>query len=288
MKSNHDNGIWDEHRWESHINEIEQKSHQLRSFLDTTLGEESPRWYRILKQSTSEQDALDSFIEEELLFDEAYFPDDDDDWDLDDEDDDDIIFGFTDEETKPFGFLADDGDAEYELDDEEDDDDDFDDDDDDGDDILDEFDGLEEGEEWKLLSEEYAMTDSGAIENLNIYNVAHSLGIDILKLAEQREELHLNKSYNQFVSDVLQISTKIAAGYSLGFEFDMIGGNIAYNKKGLYAANRALATLQTLKTKTVFPNREEYFQLHAKLFELRNDLGIYIQDLRDLFNNENI
>lgn len=270
MKSNHFNDIWDEHQWESHINQIEEKNHHFRDFLDNTFGEESPRWYRILKESPSEHDALDSFIEEQLMFDDAYFPDDDDDWDTDDDLDDDLIFGMFEDPFDEFEDDFDDLDDEWELDD----------------DLLDDSDDwedIEEGEEWKLLSEDYAMTNDGAIENLGIYNDAHRLGIRILRMAEEREQLHLNKFYNQFVSDILQISTKIAAGYSLGFELDVMGGNIAYTKKALQAANRALTSLQGLKNKSVFPKREDYFVMHTEVFEVRNNLGIYIQDLRERF-----
>lgn len=271
MESNHDNGIWDEHKWESHINEIEQKNNQWRVFLENTIGDENPRWYRILKQSDSEQDALDTYIEEELLFDEAYFPDDDDDWDLDDDEDDDLIFGFGDDEE----------------DDEIEDFTDLDESDFDDDDLLDDEMGfLEEGEEWKLLSHEFATTNYGTIENLNIYVQAHELGILVLKMAEENHKLHLNTMYNQFVSDVLQISTKIAAGYSLGFEIDMLGGNIAYNKKALDAANRALISLQSLKSKGVFPDAESYYLLHRNLSKLRNETGVYVQELRERFRDD--
>jgi len=268
MESNHDNGIWDEHKWESHINEIEQKNNQWRVFLENTIGDDNPRWYRILKQSDSEQDALDTYIEEELLFDEAYFPDDDDDWDLDDEDDDDILF-------------EDDEDFENYSDIDDLDDDDYD------DDLLDETMGfIEEGEEWKLLSLDFATTNYGTIENLNIYVQAHELGILVLKMAEEYNALHLNTMYNQFVSNVLQISTKIAAGYSLGFEIDMLGGNIAYNKKALDAANSALTSLQSIKNKAIFPDMESYFLLHRNLSKLRNETGVYLQELRQRFREE--
>lgn len=263
MRSNPFDDIWDEHKWESHINQIEQKSHQFREYLDTTFGDENPRWYKILKESSSEHDAINSFIEEELIFDEAYFPDDEDDWDLEDDVDDEDFFGLMEDS------FDDDEDWEY-----------------DDDDLLDEdFDDIEEGDEWKLLSDDYVMSDYGSIENLAVYGAAHSLGAEVLKIAEENDQVHTNPSYNLFVSDVLLITAKIAAGYSLGFEQDVLGGNIAYNKKALYAANRALDTLRTLKNKMIFKQSDDYYRLHATLFELRNDLGVYIQELREQFYN---
>ncbi|AXI99617.1 hypothetical protein CYPRO_0330 [Cyclonatronum proteinivorum] len=303
MKSNSSNQFWDEHRWETHINEAEQKSEEIRHFLDKTFGNEGPRWIKILQESESEHDALDTYIEEELLLDEAYLPDDDDDWDLDDFDDDDDDFfakymdqfshdenltdvpheGINADETSPkaesedaddsdpFGFPLNQADDEL-------------------DDTLgevDDFDDMDEGDEWKLLSNDYTMSDFGSLENLDVYNRAHDFGAHMLVRSahlsfESPEDQQL---YNSFIADVLQVSAKIASGYALGFYDDMIGGNIAFCKKALQAANRALSSLQTIKEKNLVFGDVEYRQLHCDLFEIRNDLGIYIQELRDMFES---
>lgn len=268
MKSDQFDDIWDEHQWESHLNQIEQKSEQFRHFLDAAVGEEIPRWYRLLKDSPTEQDALDAFIEQELLFDESYFPDDDDDWDGDDEFDD---------EDLPFGYLDEDDDEEFDgaaylesFDDFEDPED----------------DDLEDGEEWKLLSEDFAMTDYGSIETLKVYNDAHSLAVEVLRMSEELGSLEKDQIFSHFVSEVIQIPAKITAGYALGFEMDVLGGNIVYNRKALSHANSALAALQSMRNKHVFRNREIYFNMHNALFEIRNDLGVYIQELREEFNRQ--
>lgn len=310
MKFNSSNEIWDEHQWETHITQAEQKSEEIRHFLDKTFGDEGPRWVKILKESESEHDALDAFIEEELMFDEAYLPDDDDDWDADDLDDEDFFFGEHTEEDSSLYTLDDLLTDRSRMDDDDDDDDDDADTKDEDSDEDDEFEGLgfdsfddgfdsddlddfddpdmEDGEEWKLLSDDYTLSDYGSIDNLAVYNQAHNYGAHMLMRsagvviddAENRE------LFNLFVSDVLQISAKITAGYSLGFESDMLGGNIAYCKRGLQASNRALTTLQLLKKRKIEFGEVEYRQLHADLTSIRNDLGIYIQDLRELFRNE--
>lgn len=304
MKSNSSNEIWDEHQWETHIHQAEQKSEEIRHFLDNTFGDEGPRWVKILKESESEHDALDAFIEEELMFDEAYLPDDDDDWDADDLDDEDLFFGeheLSDEDTSLYTTSDLLSDRRNIMDDDDDKDEDEDDDEDDIpgilgfddlDDDLDDFDDadldMDEGEEWKLLSDDYTLSDYGSIDNLAVYNQAHSFGAHILMRSAGvvLDDAENRELFNLFVSDVLQISAKITAGYSLGFEVDMLGGNIAYCKRGLQAANRALYTLQLLKKHCVEFGEVEYRQLHADLTSIRNDLGIYIQDLRELFTNE--
>jgi len=243
------NEMWNEHQWEAHINEIERKTHQLRKFMDNNTDPEQPRWAKILKDSNNEDDAVRSFIEEELALEEAYFPDEEDeDWDDEMDDwDDDFLLG-----------------EDFDILDEEEDD-------------------FEEGDEWKRLSSDYAMTDEGSIENLHIYNEARVLSVDILKWVKNLSDTSHSIAHNQFVSQSLQIAAKIAAGYSFGFDQELIGGNIAYCKKALRLANNALSLLQRVK-KAPSTNPEIYYYLHAKLFELRNDIGIYVQDLRDIYH----
>lgn len=84
------------------------------------------------------------------------------------------------------------------------------------------------------------------------------------------------------MDETLKIGAKIAGGHSFGFEQDYIGANIAYSKKALLSANHGLELMQGLKKKNLFTKRQ-YQELHARLFELRNDVGIYIQELRDQF-----
>jgi len=221
-----------------------------------------------MKEYSSELDAIDAFIEEELLFEEAYFPEDDDDFDSDDDDIDDDIF-FNEDDSDLFD--------DYDFED-EDFEDDFiqNEDDEDEEDLFD-------GEEWKKDSEDYVMSDYGSIDNLSIYDEARNLGAYLLKYSDIHTSLLRNTNYLQFVSDTLQISCKLAAGYSFGFDADVLGANIAYTKKALYNANRSLALLQGIKHQSVF-TRNDYYKLHEWIFELRNDIGIYIQQLRDKFN----
>lgn len=246
--------FWNEHQWEAHLNELEDRSEQLRKFITSDPKSNMPRWMTLLKESVDEGDAVDAFIEEELLLDEAYFPDDDDDWedDEDDEMDDDLFFI---EDEHPFF-----------NEDEDDDDEDF-----------------EAGEEWKSLSEAYIYSDYGSLENLTIYNTSRDLAVDVLRWAESISLNDHNKSYHEFVGNILKISAKLAGGYSFGFEQDYLGGNIAYNKKALGCANEALGLLQKQK-KAPYMQAAPYRTLHSRLMELRNDIGIYIQELRDRFN----
>lgn|SRR5690625_2684711 len=246
---------WNEYQWEAHLDELEKKSEQLRRFITSDPKGNVPRWLTLLRENLDENEAVDAFIEEELLLDEAYFPEDEDDWEDDEDDfeDDDLFFGLNGEND------------EFSFDDDDDDDD------------------FEAGEEWKFLSEDFTESEYGSLENLHTYVTARMLAVDILKWAESIHEQYHNKTYHDFVSDILKIGAKIAGGYSFGYEQDYLGGNIAYNKKALYFSNSALQLLQKQK-RAAYMTPAVYRNFHSRLFELRNDLGVHIQELRDRFN----
>lgn len=249
-----DDELWDEFKWEAHLNEMEEKTEQLRKFISGEASEidgQVPRWLSILKDSLDEDDAFETYLEEEFMRDDAYFPDDED---LDDDEDEEF-----DEEDFLFGM--------YDLDDELDDDDD---------------DDFDDGESWKQLSEDYAKSNYGSIDNLDLYITAKDLAIDILKWTESVSATHQTKEFIEFVGECLSIGAKLAGGYGFGFDVEYIGANIAYTKKALAFANNGLRLIATLKNEVYF-TKEDYFSFHSRLFELRNDIGIYIQELRDMF-----
>lgn len=247
-----DGPVWNEHQWESHLNEIEKRSEQLRRFITSDPKGSTPRWVILLQESLDELDAVEAFIEEELLLDEAYFPEDEDDWEDDEDEWDDDDFFFQDD-SFPFS------------DDDDEDEDDFD-----------------YGEEWKELSDEFTFSDYGSIENLIVYKDARNFAVDVLKWAETIPVNLQSKQVHEFVSNVLKITAKLAGGYSFGFEQDVLGGNIAYTKKALTSANQALNYLQNMKREPFIVNAV-YSKFHNRLFEIRNEIGIYVQELRERF-----
>ncbi len=248
-----ENPIWNEQQWESHLNEIEKRSEQLRKFITSDPKGNTPRWLILLQESIDEFDAVEAFIEEELLLDDAYFPEDEDDWEDDEDEFEDDDFFFQDG-MYPF------------YDEDELDEDDFD-----------------YGEEWKELSDDFTFSNYGSIENLKIYRDARALAVDVLRWAETIPENLQTKQVHEFVNNMLKINAKLAGGYSFGFEQDVLGGNIVYTKKALFSANNALGYLQTMK-KEPFIVQAVYFKFHCRLFEIRNDIGIYLQELRDRFD----
>jgi hypothetical protein len=259
-----DDGVWNESQWERHISEVEKKSKQLRKFIESGKYENLPSWVSMLEELGSEFDVVDEFVERELELEEAYYPDDDD-MDVDEDDLDDDLFL--------------DGDPEWSPED-----------DDELNDLFDEVerfgyadDEIEEGDEWKLLSEDYALDLNSSIMNLSIYVDARNLAALCVQEIDPTMVANYPIQYIQFVDAVMMIASKIASGFSFGFEPDMIGGNLVCTKKALNHANTALNLLQKQR-KQPYIIDEVYKEFHRLLFELRNDIAIYVQDLRERFN----
>ena len=240
MFNNYDDEIWDEHQWEAHLNEIEKQNTRLQKFIAPESPDRSPRWLNLVKESDSAFDAVDAFIEEELRFDDSYFSDESDDDDFDDS-----LWEEWEEDL-----------------------------------FLDEEDDFDAGEEWKELSDDFALTNNGSIEMLSTYNRSRKLAAAILQWAEAT---YPHQACSNLVEKALHIGAKIAGGYSFGFEHEFLGGNIAYTKRALYCANDALTILQRDLKDTDLLTRKTYRHFHEQIFELRNDIGIYIQELREAF-----
>ena len=152
------------------------------------------------------------------------------------------------------------------------------------DDKWDEFfdvDIIEDGEEWKELTG-YEPTEFDSFEKLPVHRLAYQYTIDSIDLIENRFENENDESLQAFARSVIIPPAKIAGGFGMGFELESLGGNIANCKRGLNAANRMLTALQGLRDKKILD--EKTFQdFYSRGKEVRDELGIYIVELRERF-----
>ena len=275
MFSSDHHDIWDEHQWESHINEMTRRHEHLRDLIDSGPGK-GPRWLTHIKDFPTKLDAVDAFIEEELLLEESYFPFEDE--EDPDDDVDDVFFSDGDEDDEG-------------IDDDPDDWDPFDDgdfvenpiegddhnrDDEDEDDLESLFEDIFEEESGDESTYDYA-----SLENIAIYTDARDLAADLLIFNDSKPHYIAHPGFIRLVSETLLISTKLAAAYSMGFDVEVLGANIAYCKKALDKANQTLTHLQSLKENPL--NSTDYYELHRRFFELRNNIAVHVQETRDFF-----
>jgi len=155
---------------------------------------------------------------------------------------------------------------------------------DEDDDKWDEFldgDLVEEGEEWKQATG-YEPTEFDSFENLSVYQLAYEYTIDAIRLIDDRFENENDDSIYAFASSVSIPPAKIAGGFGMGFDLESLGGNIANCKRGLNAANRMLAALQQMRDKKIL-DQETFQEFYERGKEVRDELGIYIVELRERF-----
>lgn len=256
MRSFDDDEIWNEHQWEVHLNEMEQKSEEIRTFIESSLGEDRPRWTRFLNGFPTKLDAVDAYIEDELMFEDAYFPDDEDDWEEDDEDMDDFFMSAEDEDFDTEDF--DDG-EEWKQN------------------LHKQPDDVAETIDWLANT---ILADGEETGEIKLYDEARELAADMLKLAELVPKEEQDEDFLKMVSETINLGAKIAGAFAFGFELDVLGGNIAYCKRALQSANEVLRLLASMKHRA-FMRFVDYESMHERMFDLRNDLGVYIQELRE-------
>ena len=144
--------------------------------------------------------------------------------------------------------------------------------------VIDDF---EEGEAWKQLTG-YEPTEFDSFEHLPLYQKAHEFTVDSIKMVNVRFADQEDESVRTFAQNVTIPAAKIAGGFAFGFEPDSIGGNIANCKRGLSAANRMLDALYQMGEKELM-DRELYLKYYERAKEIRDELAIYIVELRERF-----
>ena len=123
--------------------------------------------------------------------------------------------------------------------------------------------------------------DTGA-NTIPVYPDAVALGTSVLAWAHALPGEVKDSTLVQYCSHVMQVAANLAKGHGIGYEQDMIGGNIACVKRGLASANAALSLLKEMRAAS-YMDEVTYLRLFEETFEIRNEVGLYVQDLRRRF-----
>lgn len=142
----------------------------------------------------------------------------------------------------------------------------------------------EEGEEWKSAAGlDNEMEETDLYKNLPAYQMAHEFALSAFRFVEQLpERLGKDSAVVDFLSNAMIVSAKIAGGTGIGDDIEELGGNIAYCKRGLAAANLSIAALYEMKEKKII-EQKRYLELQEQATEVRNALAIHILTLRERF-----
>ena len=136
--------------------------------------------------------------------------------------------------------------------------------------------------EMDLLEEDAARTFE-ALQQIPVYQKAYSLTTNVLAWSDSLPGSVKDSELVQFCSNIMQVTANIAKGHGMGYDREVLGGNIACLKRGIQAANSALDLLRDMKARSYF-STDEYQELYEKTYEVRNSVGLYIQEMRDRFN----
>jgi len=132
------------------------------------------------------------------------------------------------------------------------------------------------------FDDEDDLSADAPVEELPIYRQAFELASEVLEWANDLPGEIKDSSLVQYCTHITQIPANIAKGHGIGNDLDLIGGNIACSKRGLAAANAALRALKEMED-MVYLDAASYLHFYELTFEVRNALGLYIQDLRRRF-----
>lgn len=122
-----------------------------------------------------------------------------------------------------------------------------------------------------------------SFRDIPVYRKAFDLATQILEWTNALPGDVKDSALVQFCSSITQVPANIAKGHGIGYELDTIGGNIACAKRALNAANSALDLLREMKP-AAYMEPDFYRNVYEQTYEVRNMLGLYVQDLRARFN----
>lgn len=146
------------------------------------------------------------------------------------------------------------------------------------------YDDLEDDEleeEWKTgLAEEFP--DEQPTEELPLWQAADVFRQATFAWLETVPPPYRGTAIVEVCANVIQIVTKLGAAHRMGYEMDVLGGNIAQTKRALQAANRALTALHNLRDADFMANHD-YERLYEQAYEVRNGLALRVQSLRERF-----
>ena len=137
-----------------------------------------------------------------------------------------------------------------------------------------------EGEGWKAGLT--AFPEHQPVDDLPVYQAARALATTVLTWSEPIPADAKDGDFVQFCSNAYQIAAHVSGGHAVGYERDMLGGNIAYAKRGLAAANAALDALHSLRN-APHMRAGDYRRLYEATYEVRNAVALHVLRLRERF-----
>ena len=117
----------------------------------------------------------------------------------------------------------------------------------------------ESQEHFELMEDEEDVLDQEAsfdrLERLQVYQSAYHLTRTVLKWSDKLPGAVKDSTLVQFCANIMQISANIAKGHGIGYERDMLGGNIACLKTWNYGCQCSARTAPRTKRSLLYGRR---------------------------------
>lgn len=135
-------------------------------------------------------------------------------------------------------------------------------------------------EEWKESGTEwYDGEGTESFRNLAVWRTAFHFASVAQHFVEQLDpELQTSEDFQNLVEQCLSISAKIAGGHGMGYDREVLEGNIAYCKRGLKAAEDCIEALERIRIRLT--PTEELLKLYGLALQTRAEVRDWIDELR--------
>ena len=144
----------------------------------------------------------------------------------------------------------------------------------------------EDGEGWKSaagVEDEGEELELHAFRKLPAFQKANDFGLRAFDFVEKLPE-HIREDSDvvDFISNAMIAAAKLAGGASFDEDANLLGGSIAYCKRGLNASNNSIEALQAMKRRKII-DEASYLSLFEDAKEVRDLIAVYIVELREKF-----
>ena len=136
------------------------------------------------------------------------------------------------------------------------------------------------GEAWKAGLADFP--GQQPIEDVPVYQTARAFADRVTMWSEAIPTQSKDSGLVQFCTCVLEVPAKLSGGHAVGYERDLLGGNIAYVKRALATSNAALDALQGLR-EARYMTGADYRDLYEAAYEVRNAVALHVLRLRERF-----
>ena len=135
-------------------------------------------------------------------------------------------------------------------------------------------------EQWKESAHGWSDGEGGdSFRNLAAWETAYDFESAVKRFVDRCEPLkRLSDDIQSLFENSLSISAKIASGHSMGYDREVLEGNIAYCKRALKAAENCVDVLERIRIRHT--PTEELLKLYGLALQTRGEVRRWIEQLR--------